>query len=189
MGLSVSASPRTGNTGICRHQRAITVQDFRTSPAHYAVIWEEGKTVDLSGIGRLPDPVDTIATVLYAHDRRTVIRGIREWRRRLKHASAGSGGWRLLRNGEHVPERWDRMEVGGKVFVRPPRKYRVGVTGIKNTRKARTDLSVRPAPAELKCPRCGDRLFIEPICPGCREGRQGYRIRLLCGECDYEALL
>ena len=52
----------------------------------------------------------------------------------------------------------------------------------------KTDLSITPVP-RLRCPDCSGGLFREPICAGCADGKKGFKIRLICGECDYTGLL
>ena len=55
--------------------------------------------------------------------------------------------------------------------------------------KKKTDLSDIQK-TELKCPICNGTLYKQPICPGCKEGRKGFRIRLICDEdADHEFLL
>jgi len=52
--------------------------------------------------------------------------------------------------------------------------------------KKRAELATRTYHGSIVCPICGGKtLYKEPICPGCADGRQGYRLRLHCGECDF----
>jgi len=42
----------------------------------------------------------------------------------------------------------------------------------------------------LRCPECSGKLYKQRVCPGCKDGRSGYRIRLICEENpDHEILL
>lgn len=38
------------------------------------------------------------------------------------------------------------------------------------------------AETQMKCPYCGHKMYKEPVCRSCREGKMGYRIRLMCEE-------
>ena len=54
--------------------------------------------------------------------------------------------------------------------------------------KSKTDMSLRLV--DIPCPVCGSKMYKQSVCPGCAEGRQGYRIRLLCEDySDHEVLL
>lgn len=33
---------------------------------------------------------------------------------------------------------------------------------------------------DLKCPKCGSGMYKQSICPGCKEGKTGARIKLIC---------
>lgn len=37
----------------------------------------------------------------------------------------------------------------------------------------------------MTCPDCGGGLIVEPICPGCEEGRSGQRLRFNCDSCEF----
>jgi len=44
--------------------------------------------------------------------------------------------------------------------------------------------------AGVKCPKCGAGMYKQGVCGGCKEGKQGYKIRLICEENpDHEILL
>ena len=56
----------------------------------------------------------------------------------------------------------------------------------KTVVKELLDLSI----SGLRCPTCGSKLYKQKLCPACKEGKQGFRIRLLCEENpDHEILL
>lgn len=43
---------------------------------------------------------------------------------------------------------------------------------------------------EILCPYCKNLMYKEPVCSSCKEGRQGYKIRLMCEDNpDHEVLL
>jgi hypothetical protein len=82
---------------------------------------------------------------------------------------------------------YEWTEINGKVLywpvASPPR------TQARTDRKPpKTDTSIAPVPL-IGCPDCGGGMYKEGICPGCEDGKKGYRIRLLCGECDRTILL
>lgn len=52
-----------------------------------------------------------------------------------------------------------------------------GPSGKKRT-GTRTDLSMKPT--DKVCPLCGEVMAWEPICPGCKLGRQGFKGRYVC---------
>lgn len=105
-------------------------------------------------------------------------------------------GW--VEHAGAVPSGFEWQQIGHKVFVRDPSTAqpdpaRVTVQGSKKAgtrhrEHKKTDTSVKPV-ADLQCPRCGGELYKEGICPGCDEGRRGFKVRLLCGECDYSLSL
>lgn len=57
---------------------------------------------------------------------------------------------------------------------------------IKKNKKTKMDLQR----TLLKCPICAGRMYKQAICPGCKEGKAGHKIRLICEENpDHEVLL
>jgi hypothetical protein len=52
----------------------------------------------------------------------------------------------------------------------------------KPNKVEKTDTTVRKA--GMPCPLCKSEMFREPICRGCKEGKAGFRVRLICGEND-----
>jgi hypothetical protein len=92
---------------------------------------------------------------------------------------------------DEVPANHDWRVIGSKMQIRrsdrrpkplpsePAAKSPAPTTGVN-----KLDLSAKMV-ERLRCPECGGVMFKEGICPGCADGRKGYRIRLLCGECDY----
>ena len=121
------------------------------------------------------------------HDR---VRGDRENTDRMLR-ELRDVGW--IEHEGQVPEGFEWRQIGEKVLVRDPAlavqdpgrtTVRGTGTSTRRTERKKTDTSVKRV-ADLKCPACGGEFFKEPICPGCEEGRKGFKIRLLCGECDY----
>lgn len=54
--------------------------------------------------------------------------------------------------------------------------------------KKTTSMSLKQS--GLKCPICGSAMYKQAVCPGCRDGKAGYKIRLLCEDNpDHEVLL
>lgn len=44
--------------------------------------------------------------------------------------------------------------------------------------------------SQLKCPKCNSGMYKQSICQGCKEGKQGFKLRLICEENpDHEILL
>jgi len=43
---------------------------------------------------------------------------------------------------------------------------------------------------DFPCPTCGAKMYKQPVCQGCSEGKKGFKIRLICEEDpDHEVLL
>lgn len=58
----------------------------------------------------------------------------------------------------------------------------------KNPRVKKQSMSLNAT--NLSCPRCKGMLHKQNICNGCKEGKQGFKIRLICEENpDHEILL
>ena len=112
----------------------------------------------------------------------------------LRHAD----GWHPFAGDvADVPEGNDWRRVGTKLQARSfadGARWKAGVlemvasTNEPATGSKKPDLSVTPVP-RLRCPDCSGGLFREPICAGCADGKKGFKIRLICGECDYTGLL
>lgn len=50
------------------------------------------------------------------------------------------------------------------------------------------DMNLKSIP--ITCPSCGNKMYKQNVCKGCVEGRQGYKIRLICEDnSDHEVLL
>lgn len=43
----------------------------------------------------------------------------------------------------------------------------------------------RPAPRTMRCPKCGQVAYAQPVCPNCSKGRAGIRTEYICGECNF----
>lgn len=118
-------------------------------------------------------------------------RGVMENRDRLAR-KLDLLGWKE-HTGE-IPRGFEWQQIGDRVFIRDPSlaasdPSRVTVRGSKkDSGHRKTDTSVKKV-ADLKCPACGGEIFKEGICPGCEDGRRGFKVRLLCGECDYTLAL
>lgn len=91
-----------------------------------------------------------------------------------------------------VPKGFEWQQIGSKVYIRDSASAAKDPTRVtvqqyprqRSVARERTDTSVKRV-ADLKCPKCGGEMFKEGICPGCDDGRKGFKVRLLCGECDY----
>lgn len=120
----------------------------------------------------------------------------RSERKRAAYESLAAMGW-VENTAGVVPSGFEWQKIGHRIFIRDPSKAkddrsRVTVHGSKAGTRHRehkkTDTSVKPV-SDLKCPSCNGGLFKEGICPGCEEGRRGFKVRLLCGECEYSLSL
>jgi len=61
---------------------------------------------------------------------------------------------------------------------------------IKPSKKKYTGQKMDLELADIKCPKCGAGMYKQGVCGGCKEGKQGYKIRLICEEnADHEILL
>ncbi|MBU8912342.1 MAG: hypothetical protein KOO65_13815 [Desulfobacterales bacterium] len=78
---------------------------------------------------------------------------------------------------KRIKEQIEAMRQNQKTKpVKKPTKY----TGQK------MDLSQ----ADIKCPKCDAGMYKQSICNGCKEGKEGFKIRLICEENpDHEVLL
>ena len=60
----------------------------------------------------------------------------------------------------------------------------------KRTPKRYTGQKMDLKRVSIKCPACGGGMYKQSVCSACVEGRQGYKIRLICEENpDHEVLL
>lgn len=71
---------------------------------------------------------------------------------------------------------------------------------IKRITKGKKEKKVIPKPqkktsmglkeSQMICPVCKAKMYKQNICPGCKEGKKGYRVRLICEENpDHEFLV
>lgn len=107
-------------------------------------------------------------------------------------------GWILYEGAvEAIPKDFEWTKVGDLIYTRSPQDIHKDTTRTvfrgdsaykKRKSRLKTDTSVR-AVDKIKCPSCGGDLYKEGVCPACEDGKKGFRIRLLCGECDYTQLL
>jgi rubrerythrin len=59
----------------------------------------------------------------------------------------------------------------------------------ENTKKY-TGQKMDLSKVKIKCPECSGSMYKQSVCGGCAEGKQGYKIRLICEENpDHEFLL
>jgi len=111
-------------------------------------------------------------------------------------------GWKpFVGDVKDIPSGFDWRSIGEKkIQIRPSfdheaarmkheEEMKAGVVRNIPTSTKKTDLSAKKVKG-LKCPDCGDtEMFKEYICPGCTEGKKGFKVRLLCGGCEYTILL
>jgi len=93
---------------------------------------------------------------------------------------------------DEKPESAEFYLLNGKYWVQTKQaQQRDRLKAVKQApaqQKSKTDMSLKLS--NLSCPVCGAKMYKQNICPGCAEGRQGYRIRLLCEDNpDHEVLL
>jgi len=150
----------------------------------------------------MKSPEVDIAIFLSAYEPKYVKAGIRLWaneyvvtKGRLKEQLRDSGWYQV----SEKPKDREYYKIGGEYWVQDLKKHEELVKEQFKRAKEKerkipkvrsiTDLSdIKETP--LKCPECGGNLYRQSICPGCREGRQGYRVRLICGEnADHEFLV
>lgn len=106
-----------------------------------------------------------------------------EIRESVKAELLGTGWTKFDGTYDQVPKNYQWFVVGDSVFVRKitdtlPDEVVVGLS--KNKVKPKTDLSMKPT--DKICITCGGTLAFEPICPGCKLGRQGFTGRYVCME-------
>jgi len=60
----------------------------------------------------------------------------------------------------------------------------------KGTTKKYTGQKMDLSYTDIKCPKCNGGMYKQSVCGGCAEGKQGYKIRLICEDNpDHEVLL
>jgi hypothetical protein len=60
----------------------------------------------------------------------------------------------------------------------------------KNKGKKYTGQKMNLKRTEIKCPKCNAGMYKQGVCNGCKEGKKGFKIRLICEENpDHEILL
>ena len=150
-----------------------------------------------------------IANFLSSYSVRDVKKGIRLWA--TERVAMRGGLKKELRNQgwypvKEKPQNREYYEIDGEYWVQDPEVHRKMVDELRriqlerlkvkkaynakyNAQDKKTDLSDIQKTG-LKCPICNGILYKQPICPGCGEGRKGFRIRLICDEdADHEFLL
>jgi len=147
-------------------------------------------------------PEIDIANFLSAYEPKHVKAGIRLWaneyvvtKGRLKKQLRDFGWYPV----PEKPKGREYYEIDGEYWVQDAKKHEELVK--EQLKKAREEEKKMPKvrsvtdfsdirETSLKCPKCGGNLYRQPICPGCKEGKQGYRVRLICGEnADHEFLV
>jgi hypothetical protein len=101
------------------------------------------------------------------------------------------GGWKAHEG--DPPKGFEWQIVSGQLYVRDPKRAKEDSEYQSNAvkavgRKKKMDTSLSKVDG-LLCPECLGGLYKEGVCPACDDGKRGYKIRLLCGECDFTKLL
>lgn len=106
-------------------------------------------------------------------------------KRRKKELS--ENGWEEF-HGEEIPVDHEWFKIGERIFIRSfEKRDRILIDQIQdqslthesvNQGSPKTDLSMNPT--DKVCPLCGEVMAWEPICPGCKLGRQGFKGRYVC---------
>lgn len=113
------------------------------------------------------------------------------WKKRM---GADELIWRQLDDGIQTQEKMIYIQDNGldwriikdKLMVREPIRTPLPTDDIQNDNvsegnpKPKTDLSMQQT--DKTCMYCGGALAWEPICPGCRLGKLGFRGRFVCME-------
>ena len=90
--------------------------------------------------------------------------------------------------GEGLPPRpYEWRKVNNTIQYREPGSHAPPSGAPKKPAPARP--KTREALTPLLCPACGAGMYKEGVCASCEDGKAGYKIRLLCGECDHVELL
>jgi len=135
--------------------------------------------------------IKTIITYLSAHQPAEVKEAVKIWARmnvsmRLERKEGMAGNpWRPLAAGEDVPPDHDYMTINGQVMVRlsaaaQQSQQQQAVGRVARPRLSAPRADTTPAMTDKKCPACGEPMVYEPICPGCKLGRQGFAGRYIC---------
>ena len=109
---------------------------------------------------------------------------------------SGQDGWSEWKNKDYgdnapKPEGHEWFVLDGKLYTRPIPGFRgkgqiiIETSEDVVTEKQKTDLSMQQT--DKACIYCGGALAWEPICPGCRLGKLGFRGRFVCmDDMDHE---
>lgn len=90
-----------------------------------------------------------------------------------------SEGWMVSPENEKPTNGVEWMEIDDVIYIRPITETRQPTTSKQSqNNKKKTDLSMKPT--DKKCPICNEFMAWEPICPGCKLGRQGFKGRYVC---------
>lgn len=144
----------------------------------------------------MTDISHNIAAYLRTYPVGDVVLAIREWykykfdiiqtAREAKDRLFEKGGaWTQFNGGQDsIPHGVEWMKIRNVIFIRLPEPGNESAT--RKAKRSNTDVS---RINDLRCPSCGAGMYKEGVCPACEDGRKGYRIRLLCEECDKTILL
>ncbi len=133
---------------------------------------------------------DMITAFLLAYPRQLVMDVVRTISV-AEHRGRQAHGWKLFHGArEDLPENVQWVQIKNRLYVRSeedfnrehPAKAKHPDQHDKGAVKQKTDTSVRKA--DIRCPICQSAMFREAICRGCKEGKAGFRVRLICGEDD-----
>ena len=135
---------------------------------------------------------DEILSYLRAFNFADVQRALKSWRVAESKQRRADGWVPFVGRIEDIPEGTEWRQAGTRLQIRSPdhqqRKAEALAAQPTTAAPKRADLSTMPV-SDLKCPKCTDKMFKEGICPSCEDGRKGFRVRLLCGNCDFLILL
>jgi RNase P subunit RPR2 len=140
-----------------------------------------------------------ILSILQAFDEKAVFKafeyykeGIKDKFRKVKE-DLSSQGWYPL---PEKPTDREYYDFDGQYWVQTEearqRSIQLQLKSMRQVKKLadKSKTSMELGITKLKCPICNNRLYKQSICPGCKEGKQGYRIRLICEDnSDHEFLL
>ena len=109
-------------------------------------------------------------------------------------------GWEKRNFSEIIDEVGDTMiAAGSRWFLSKSKivqqkdilaKEKLENPPMKNTDNSQGKISAELGISSIRCPKCQSKMYKQSICPACKEGRAGYKIRLICEEnVDHEVLL
>lgn len=150
---------------------------------------------------------EQIAAKLEAYPDPAVREGFGLWAKNQAHKRMGKFGEFLRKAGwypqNEKPVGKEYYHVHGMYWVQTPEAAKLAEEQEKQKREInrqgrKSEAEKRAQKAmvggikktDIKCPRCGHAMYKERVCGSCKEGREGYRIRLMCEDNpDHEVLL